>query len=332
MNEYYNPNDMLSKNRAMNMVLGARGIGKTYSIKKYTINNFLKKGKKFIYLTRYTNDLKFLKSSAYDDVAGEFASKGIEVVTKGLNIYVNGEIAGEIMALSQDTKIKKIARPDTDVIVYDEFLQEIGSRYLPREPERLLGIASSIFRRRENCKIICLSNTVEYINPYFEYFDVMPDRDKRFNLYETMCIEFPPSSDYYNNKDNFTKFELLMSNTSYGQYALQGKFGDTDNNNLRDLDKFDRCRYTIVYNGVKYGVWVALDDQLTVTISTKYDPSVQHFALTLDDQSDEASYKSWYESKLPQTLGKARNVNKIYFDNIKTRKNAYKFLKKVGIY
>lgn len=332
MVKFYNPNDALSTNRPLTMIIGARGIGKTFSIKKYSINNFIKHDKKFIYLTRFTNDLKFLKSTAYDDVAPYFETYGHTVETKGLNIYVNGELAGEIMSVSQDTKIKKISRPDTDLIIYDEFLQEIGSRYLPREPERLLSIASSVFRRRDNCRIICMSNTVEYVNPYFQYFGILPDRSKQINLYDEICVEFPESGEYYNDEYDLTMYEKLMSKTAYGAYALKGEFGDTDDNNLRKLDNFDRCQYVVAYDGVKYGVWLSGIDLTTVTLSTKLDPSVPQFALTLEDQSTQAGYKSWYDSKLPLMLGKARNNNKIFFDGLVTRKKAYKFLQKIGIY
>lgn len=332
MVNFYNPNNALSTNRPLTMIIGARGIGKTYSIKKYTINNFLKNSKKFVYLTRYNNDLKFLKSTAYDDVAPYFAEQGVTVVTKGLNIYVDDELAGEIMSVSQDTKIKKISRPETDLIVYDEFLQEIGSRYLPREPERLLSIASSIFRRRENCRIICMANTVEYVNPYFQFFGILPDRHKHFNLYDDICVEFPESSEYYNDSYEMTKFENLMSKTVYGDYALKGNFGDTDEQNLRQLDNFDRCQYVIVYEGNKYGVWLNGIDLLTVTLSTKIDPSVPQYAMSLEDQSTQAGYKAWYDSKLPTLLSKARNANLIFYDSIVTRKKAYKYLQKIGIY
>ena len=58
---YYNPGKMLSYNRILNCVIGARGIGKSYSMKEHVIKQFLKVDPKtkqpleqqFIYLRRY---------------------------------------------------------------------------------------------------------------------------------------------------------------------------------------------------------------------------------------------------------------------------------------
>ena len=64
---YYNPGKMLSYNRFLNCVIGARGIGKSYSMKEHVIKQFLKpdpnkKGEileqQFIYLRRYKPELK----------------------------------------------------------------------------------------------------------------------------------------------------------------------------------------------------------------------------------------------------------------------------------
>ena len=50
MNRFYNVNQAVSRNRPLNFIVGARGIGKTYGFKLFTIKRFLKEGEEFICL------------------------------------------------------------------------------------------------------------------------------------------------------------------------------------------------------------------------------------------------------------------------------------------
>ena len=61
-NLYYNPQKLLSYNRILNFIIGARGIGKSYAFKKYPINQFLKHGKQMIYVRRYKSELKKVRN------------------------------------------------------------------------------------------------------------------------------------------------------------------------------------------------------------------------------------------------------------------------------
>ena len=47
---YYDISHILTYNAYFNFLIGERGVGKTFSSKKFVINKFLKKGEQFIYL------------------------------------------------------------------------------------------------------------------------------------------------------------------------------------------------------------------------------------------------------------------------------------------
>ena len=55
--KWYNPQKMLSYNQYLNFVIGGRGIGKTFAIKKYLLKRFIEKGHQFIYLRRNKSEL-----------------------------------------------------------------------------------------------------------------------------------------------------------------------------------------------------------------------------------------------------------------------------------
>ena len=47
---WYSYHNVLSRNAILNFIIGERGVGKSYGIKKYVIKRFLKYNKQFIYL------------------------------------------------------------------------------------------------------------------------------------------------------------------------------------------------------------------------------------------------------------------------------------------
>jgi predicted AAA+ superfamily ATPase len=69
---YYDFGPVLSHNAVYNFILGARGLGKTYGAKRKAIRDFINKGDQFIYLRRYSTELKSVKTTFMADIAHEF--------------------------------------------------------------------------------------------------------------------------------------------------------------------------------------------------------------------------------------------------------------------
>ena len=56
-NFWYSLQRVLSFNALINIIIGERGVGKSFSCKKHVINRFIKKGEEFVYLRRYKTEL-----------------------------------------------------------------------------------------------------------------------------------------------------------------------------------------------------------------------------------------------------------------------------------
>ena len=80
---YYNVDSALSYNALFTMIMGGRGIGKTYSAKKRAIKNFLTKGEQFIYLRRYKTELKKSVPSFFADVLKSSPTTNLSLRQKG---------------------------------------------------------------------------------------------------------------------------------------------------------------------------------------------------------------------------------------------------------
>ena len=94
---FWNINNSVSYNALFNFIIGNRGIRKTYGMKNYVINKFIKKGEQFIYLRRYKTEIKRI-NTFFDDMSKNFPETDFKV--QGKNFYINNKLAGYAISLS----------------------------------------------------------------------------------------------------------------------------------------------------------------------------------------------------------------------------------------
>jgi hypothetical protein len=326
---YYNPNKMLSYNRILNFVIGARGIGKSYAWKVHPIKRFLKYGEQFIYLRRYKPELKKV-NQYFDNVKEEFP--GIELKVKGREFYVNGKLAGWAIPLSSWQSEKSNAYPNVSTIIFDEFLREKdNSGYMPNEVSALLNLMDTVFRDRENCRCVALSNAVSVVNPYFLYFNLIPNINKRFNANESILIEIPDSKDFSEERRK-TRFGKLIDGTDYGEMSLDNDFVNDSNVFIEKRSKESKYVFTVVYKGMNMGVWVDNDLGL-LFLSHDHDPSSKKvFALSKEDLTENVMLISgWKKNYYLKKLVGSFMAGYLRFDNQVLRTIGYELFKKLSV-
>lgn len=219
---YYDPNKTLSRQRLFNFVIGARGRGKTYGAKKTVIRNFLRHGKQFVYLRRYETEMPAAEMrNFFDDVQVEFPDAEFKAYN-GL-CRINGDIAGWYFPLSKATMLKSIPFPNVSLIIFDEFIIEVGVyRYLPNEVRTFLECYSTISRDRD-VPVLFLSNAITMTNPYFLYFKINFETGQTLKLTKFISAEILQSEEFEQHMKK-TKFGQLIADTEYGKYNMQNKF------------------------------------------------------------------------------------------------------------
>jgi hypothetical protein len=326
---YYNGNALLSYNRILNFCIGARGIGKSYFWKVHPIKRFLKYGEQFIYLRRYKPELKKV-GNYFDNVKDEFPDTELKV--KGREFYINGKLAGWAIPLSTWQSEKSNAYPNVTSIVFDEFLREKdNSSYLPNEVEALLNLMDTVFRDRDNARCVCLSNAVSVVNPYFIYFNLVPDVQKRFNANDNIVVEIPDSVDFSEARRK-TKFGKLIDGTNYGEMSLDNEFTGDSYVFIEKRSKESRFVFSIIYKGLTMGVWVDLVQGL-MYLSLDHDSSTKKvYALTTDDLKENVLYMKGWKSNyhLRKLVGSFMN-GILRFDNQVIRTTAYEMFKKMNV-
>lgn len=327
---YYDPNKMLSYNRILNFVVGARGIGKTFSMKKYVINRFLKNDEQFVYVRRYQTELKKVKTF-FDDI--KFLYPDVDFAVKGRELWINEKLAGFAVPLSTYQNEKSNAYPRVTTIVFDEFIREDGM-YIRSvvEPESLLSLMDTVFRSRDNARCICLSNSITIVNPYFLYFNIVPDISKRFNSNDSIVVEIPRLDVFKKNRLQ-TRFGKLIQETDYGEMAVDNVFTGDSKVFLEKRTPDSRFQFSIMYNGMVFGIWVDVGLGL-MYISQATDPSTRfHYAMTTKDMEYNTLLGSnWKKNYHLYKMVGAFKKGYLRFDNQVIRNTMYDLFKKMNIH
>ena len=278
---YYDPNKTLSRQRLYNFVVGARGCGKTYGAKKTVIRNFLRRGEQFVYLRRYETEMPAAEMrNFFDDIQQEFP----EIEFKSYNglFRINGDIAGWYFALSKATMLKSIPFPNVSLIIFDEFIIEVGvHHYLPNEVRTFLECYSTISRDRD-VPVLFLSNAITMSNPYFLYFKLNFEEGQTVKLTKFISVELIQSKEYEEHVKS-TKFGQLIAETDYGAYNIQNKFLLDTETFIQDMPQGAQYICTFVLNNRQFGFYVSTEETLWY-LSDKVDKTCDRkFALNFSE-------------------------------------------------
>lgn len=257
---FYDAHDILSYKRLYNVVMGVRGHGKTDNTTKKCIEKGIQQKKvSFIVLVRYKEDIRNIKDNWWD-VCSDRCFPEYQFFSKGRVIYAKNEVEtfpiGEIVALNEYTRAKRVPRPYVKYIVFDEFLNE-DNDYLNDEVTKFLSVCDSIIRLREDVRVFLITNHVTTLNPYFDYFGFVKLPEKRFLKGEhNSILEFTDSDEFVKYRET-TKFGSSVKGTKYGSFALEGKFLLDDSTNVypNPSGKFNYL-YNIVLEGLNISVYM----------------------------------------------------------------------------
>lgn len=256
---WYSYDRVLSYHAMMNYILGERGVGKSYGLKKYLLNRFKKKGKQFIYLRRYDTELKkSLKDNEFfKDIETDEAFINDEMCAKGDKFYMNGEVCGYAIPLSKASIYKSVPFPNVDIIMYDEFLIDNATyHYLPDEPEKLLDFMETVGRLR-NIQVFLLGNSISIVNPYFDYFNIsLPYGSDIKTFKEGLILINYIKNEKYRKVKKESNFGKLIDGTKYSNYAIDNEFLKDNNNFIKKKSPKSKFFFNLILNGHTYGVWM----------------------------------------------------------------------------
>jgi len=330
MSIYYSPAPLLSQKCIFNYVIGNRGGGKSFAGKELGIKRFKKKGKQFIYLRRYQTELDAIEDY-FADIRWKFPKD--ELTQKGDKLYINGEVAGYMIALTKTPSLKSNPFPLVTTIIFDEFIIDKGRLpYLKNEAQVLEEFYDTVDRSRDETVVLAFGNAISVVNPHFTYFNVFPDLNRRFtkDTVKSVCIEFYFNEDFIAKK-KATRFGQSINQRDYGQYNLYNRF-------LRDSDSFIAKRpatannklYQFILDGSKFSLWQDIKQQCFY-IDNSYEPNFGYYrTYVLNPNEMEDSDTSHVLLKKNNATMKRVKVwlerGDLYFNNQTTKQKFFEIL------
>lgn len=326
---WFNYQNVLSYNALINILIGERGVGKTFGFKEYAIKHFKKTKHQFVYLRRYDSDLKESVGNSEDMKFFEQVKKifpndkfNIKKSKKIIKLYINDEVCGYAFPLSASDSVKSVSFEDVDLICYDEFQLKEGSnqRYLNNEVEALLDVIETIGRLRDNLRVFLLGNAITITSPIFNYFDLnLPYNTNIKTFKDGLILVCYIKNEKYREAKKSTRFGKLINNTRYGKYAIDNEFLSDSKSFIGKKTKNVRYYFTLILDGKKYGIWRDFKDY-NMFISENIEPNCNIiFALTDFDHNENTMLVKSRTNPYIKNIFNYYKVGKLYFESQKIK-------------
>ena len=327
---YYNYYRIISYNALLNMLIGPRGIGKTFGSVEFVTDQFIKKKDQFVYLRRYKTELSKSLKTFFSSVIKEDKFPNHKLETKGWNLMIDEEIAGYGLTLSTAQQLKSSNFPNVKTIIFDEFLIEPGQgHYIKNEVFAFLGLIETIARTR-NIRVLMLGNSVSEINPYFLFFDITIPYNNDIKLFKDgmILLQYIKETNFQNAKKE-TRFGKLVSGTEFEDYAVSNKFIDENKNFIEKKSGTAKFSFSFIYKGSTYGIWIDYDSG-KLYVSNDYLQNGLSFATTTEDHKPNTmlysiakKYNCWNVFIQNYKLGN------VYFENMRIKNISKEVLKNI---
>lgn len=332
---WYDYSKLWSHNGFYNCVLGARGTGKTFGAKIKGIKDAINKGREFIYLRRFEEEIKVARKGFFADVIAENSFPDYDFKVEGREgFYAHistrddkkrpWKICVYFAALSGSAKVKSQSFPNVTLIIFDEFVIEKGhTQYLPNEAKTFNDFYSTVDRYKGKTRALLLSNSVSIMNPYFLAWNIVPEEsDEWMILAKGFIVVHFHNSDHFASKVFETAFGQFIQDTEYADYAVGNKF--KDNNKLMIGTKPPEAKYWFTLETLTGGAMSIWRDMKSHTwYAQRKRPKVEDVC-TLDpgQASPEKTLLITSDMRLSY-IKTAYRHGKLFFDNPQTR-NAFR--------
>ena len=220
---------------AINMIIGGRGIGKTYSALSYVLD----KGKPFIYLRNTDVQLKECMTAFGNPFKRINTDKGYDIFFKTEKSHAliydgnreDGQPIGYGLSLSTFENLRGIDLQDVCYVIFDEFIEKRTLSF--KQFECFVSFYETVNRNREllgedALQVILLSNSQKLANPILAGYNLIPIIEKMILTGQSeyrkqalyICLPVSEVSDLKRATANYQ----LINGTQYASEALDNAF------------------------------------------------------------------------------------------------------------
>lgn len=297
---FYNWDKVFSFNAYINMIVTARGRGKTYGLRKQFVKDYLKDGSRFVEFVRYNKQVQDVCDGYFSklEANGEFP----ELVFKaeGSKFFLarkpkeddkpRWELCGYCVSLNDQQNAKKKTFANVKRVMFDEFILERHSLpgYLHDEWGKFANLIDTIARQiageETKVRVYLCANACDLVNPYFVEFGIMDEPREGFTWLEKgfALLHYEKNSAY-----SQAKRETLAGRLSRGhnESMITNTFDNAGKEFIARKAKDAKFVFGFVFKGDRFGVWLSLVEGLYFVNRQIPNGSEKVFALTREDAS-----------------------------------------------
>lgn len=334
---FWTPDITLTKNCNIMFLIGPRGVGKTYGVKKWCVKRFLKKGEQFVYMRRYDSELDLTITTLFNDFKDDEFLKDYDFKIGSLYGYKQAffikhktekeyRVMGFYMSLSTSFHFKATSYPNVANLIYDEFLFEKGDRAkeLKQEFNKFFNVLETIFRLR-NFRCFMLGNATTFDTCYKDGFNLQKPFNTRYWRHKTkpIIVEMIDKKDYTLIKKQ-SLVGVLAQGTEYESYAI-------DNNFIFDSKSFvkkKRGNYKFImgfyYKNKSYGLFT--NNHNLIVDTTKLKCSFQIKDESLNYEKIKVMQRN---HPVVKYLSKWHNMGLLYYQNENVKSDLFVLFNKI---
>lgn len=306
---YYDWRKTLTYNADVTAVIGPRGCGKTYGLRKQFIADFLKRGWRFVEICRYKEEKKEVADGYFDKliVNGEFDEWQFKTDQRFAyiapacddNEKPEWEVCGYFIALTEMQRSKKRTFVRVRRLVMDEAIIDRKDRfhsYLPNEYSLLANVVDSCTRENVNDEarirpnVYLLGNAVDLVNPYFARYGIRkaPGHGYSWHASKTFLLHYIDPGGYVDGKLDDTLAGRMIRGTSEEGTLVRNQFAGADDPSIGKRPKGSEHLYTLAYGEQMFSVWISMAEGWYYVSSKRVNDDKPIFSLTT--KSNEANH------------------------------------------
>ena len=342
---YYDWNKTLSYDAPITMVIGARGIGKTYGLRVQVIRDFLRHDYRFVEVCRYREEMRITERNYFDRLGAVYPEYAFKIerdcayigrkCDNPKNIVWN--ICGYFIALSSFQMLKKATFNNVKRIIMDECVIDKNDkfhRYLPNEYEELANVVSSVTRERFDSRIkprlYLLGNACDIINPYFEVLKInaLPPDGYTWYLHNTFLLHYVTDKKYTDGMER-TLAGAMLTNSDNTSVALENKFDDYELKMIGNKTSDAKYMCTLRYDNKPLAIWCDNISGFYYINDKTPKNSNNVYALTLTDSPNYIVLKR--RMPLLKLCGEIYRLRLCRFDTPKRHNDYCEMLQYVGV-
>jgi len=354
MSKYYDWEKTLSYDADVTMVVGARGLGKTFGLRKQFIKDWKKDGSRFVEVVRFKNELGGVSDGYFGRLENLPENENYHFKTDTRYAYIaekpkddekgkkklTWHVIGYFMAMTDAQRMKKRTFNNVRRIVLDEAIIERSDRYhnyLPNEFATLADIVDTVSRERADTKgirprVYLLGNACDFGNPYFGHYGVTSDLKfgYRWYFHKTFLLHYVDADEYANEKLTGTVAGRMLAGSEAGKVSAKNEFVGLSSDFVEQKPKHAKFSFGIHFNGAHFGVWADyIRGFYYVTESIPNNASAIYYFSNEDARVNYIAAKR--TSKLFQTFGEFYYMGLLRYESIDVKRRFQDVLRCFGI-